>query len=62
MANLKACRSNDDLPENSSFKIALNKAKNKVNPVPPAPTSLADIELDSCMSNAYYIVFYSLKF
>ena len=47
MANWKACRSYDDLPENSSFKIALNKAKNRVNPVPPAPTFLADIKLDS---------------
>ena len=46
MANWKACGSNDDLSENYSIKIALNKAKNKVNPVPPAPTSLADIELD----------------
>ena len=49
MANLKTCRSNDDLPENSCFKIALDKAKNKENPVPPAPTFLTDIELDSCM-------------
>ena len=56
MANWKACRSNDDFAENSSFKIALNKAKIKVNPflllLPPG------IELDSCMPNAYYIVLY----
>ena len=34
------------LPENPSFKRALNKAKNKENPVPPAPTTLDDIVLD----------------